>query len=120
MEKVNIGLIKSEDFGAKIMNLYPILTARKVPFRVREQLVGSGTSIGANLFEAQYGISSKDFLAKVYISLKECYETIYWLRLLYRTDYISNDEFTSYYSEAEEILKILITTTKTLKQNSSE
>ena len=107
---------KSEDFAVRIIDFYEILKERKVPFRILEQIVGSGTSIGANAFEAKYGFSDNDFLAKLSISLKECSETLYWLRILHRTKYISAMEFASLNKDAEEILKMLIASIKTLKK----
>ena len=113
--KESIALTKSEDFGVRIMNLYEYLKEKKAPFRIIEQVIASGTSIGANLFEARYGISDKDFLAKVHISLKEGSETLYWLRILKRTNYLTENQFNSLNSDGEEIMKILTATAKTLK-----
>ena len=72
-----------------------------------KQILRSGTSIGANIEESIGGQSEKDFLAKLSISYKEARETIYWLKLLNETEYISKIEFESIHSEAEEICKIL-------------
>ena len=74
----------------------------------------SGTSIGANLAEAECAISKKDFLAKVYISLKECSEAKYWLELLFETDYLTESQFRSMLSDCEELRKMLSATTRTL------
>ena len=70
-------------------------------------MLRSGTSIGANLVEAQNGISRKDFLAKVFISLKECAETDYWIELLFRTNYLTQQEYEEIGKKCEEINKIL-------------
>ncbi len=75
----------------------------------------SGTSIGANIEESIGGRSNKEFLFKLEISYKETRETIYWLKLLKETDYISNIEFESIHQEAEEICKILAKIIITLK-----
>lgn len=80
------------------------------------QVLRSGTSIGANLAEAEYAISKKDFLAKTYIALKECAETAYWLELLLETEYIADHEYQSIAADCEELRKMLSATTKTLKQ----
>ena len=79
-----------------------------------KQLLRSGTSIGANLAEAECAISRKDFLAKVYIALKESAETKYWLELLHETDILSDMEFQSIYEDCEELRRILSATTKTV------
>jgi len=82
-------LSKCKAFAIRIINLYKYLNEEKKEYILSKQLVRSGTSIGANLAEAQNAISKKDFTAKVYISLKECTETLYWIDLLYETDYLS-------------------------------
>ena len=79
-----------------------------------KQLLRSGTSIGANLAEAECAISKKDFLAKVYIALKECAETKYWLELLCETGYLSEKQYQSVYGDCEELRRILSATTKTV------
>ena len=112
----SIGLKKSEDFGEKIIKLFDFLKEKKAPYPIIEQIIKSGTSIGANLNEANCAISDKDFQAKVYISLKECNETKYWLRLLNRTNYIPNEMFKGLYEDAEEIFRILSATTYTLRK----
>lgn len=114
--KENIALIKSEDFGVKIINLYPILKNNHAPYPIIEQITKSGTSIGANLNEALCAISKNDFKSKVYISYKESSETKYWLRLLYKTKYISEDIFNALYHDCDELYKMLSATTKTLEE----
>lgn len=69
-------------------------------------MLRSGTSIGANLVEAQNGISEKDFWAKMYISLKETAETSYWIELLLKTDYISKEEFKSINTKCQELNRL--------------
>jgi len=80
-----------------------------------KQVLRSGTSVGANVSEAEYAISESDLLSKLYIALKECAETLYWVELLRDTGYITSKEFKSIYDDAEEIRKILSSSTKTLK-----
>ena len=82
-----------------------------------KQLLRSGTSIGANITEAQYGFSKKDFLAKMYISFKECAETAYWLELLYSADYLKESEFSSVKNDCEELMKLLSSITKSTRNN---
>ena len=86
----------------------------KNEFVLSKQVLRSGTSIGANIAESECAISEKDFLSKIYIALKECAETIYWLELLFETDYLSNEEFNSIIGDCEEIRKMLSSTTKTM------
>ena len=83
-----------------------------------KQLLRSGTSIGANIAEAECGISKKDFLAKMYIAFKECSESKYWLELLHETDYLTQSEFDSINADCTELQKLLSSITKTLKDNS--
>ncbi len=105
---------KSKSFAIRIVKLYRFLNDEKREFVMSKQLLRSGTSIGANLAEAECAISKKDFLAKVYIALKECAETKYWLELLYETEYLSEKQFKSVYEDCEELRRILSATTKTV------
>ena len=106
---------KSKKFAVRIVKLYKYLCNEKSEFVLSKQLLRSGTSIGANIAESECAISEKDFLSKIYIALKECSETIYWLELLYETDYLSLSELESVKSDCIEIKKILSATTKTVK-----
>ena len=106
---------KSKKFAVRIVNVYKYLCNEKSEFVLSKQLLRSGTSIGANIAESECAISEKDFLSKVYIALKECSETIYWLELLYETDYLSQSELESVKSDCIEIKKILSATTITVK-----
>ena len=106
---------KSKDFAIRIIRLYRYLCKEKREFVLSKQLLRSGTSIGANLAEARRAISRSDFLSKIYISLKETSETMYWLELLYRTEYITKRQFDSMYQDAEIICKMLTATTRTMK-----
>ncbi len=85
----NVIEIKSFDFAVRIVNLYKHLTNDKKEFILSKQLLKSGTSIGANASEAEKAQTKADFNAKLNIALKESNETHYWLRLLYRTDYLT-------------------------------
>ena len=106
---------KSKLFAIRIINLYKHLIDKKKEFVMSKQLLRSGTSIGANSAEAMYSISEPDMMHKLYISLRECSETIYWLELLQETNYITEKEFSSIYKDAEELRKMLSSSTKTLK-----
>ena len=98
---------KSFDFAIRIVRLYQHLTQTKNEYILSKQLLRCGTSIGANVSEAQYGQSKADFLAKMQIALKEANETSYWIRLLYRTDYLSEAEYQSLMQDVNELLRLL-------------
>lgn len=103
---------KSFDFAVRIVRLYQHLTANKKEYVLSKQLLKSGTSIGANISEAQRGQSKPDFNAKMNIALKEANEACYWLRLLYSTEYLSEKEYSSIRPEIDEIIAILISICK--------
>ena len=103
---------KCMDFAVDLVNLYKYLCETKKEYVLSKQLLRSGTSIGANLVEAQSGISKRDFIAKIYISLKETAETEYWLELLYRTDYLTSDEYQSINDKCKELCKLFNSITK--------
>ena len=116
----SLTLEKSKEFAIRIVKLHKYLRDEKHEFIMSKQLLRCGTSVGANLSEALYGISRKDFLAKTSISLKECAETKYWLELLYKTDYLSDSEYDSINSDCLELIKLLSSTIITTRQNDSE
>ena len=105
---------KSKRFAVRIIKLYKYLVETHNEYVLSKQILRSGTSIGANLSESQMAISRKDFRMKVYVSLKECCETAYWLELLVETDYIDQKMYDSLSSDCIEIRKMLAATTKTL------
>ena len=106
---------KSFRFAVRIVNLCKMLRNERQEYVLSKQLLRSGTSIGANISEAQQAQSRPDFLTKLSISLKETSETIYWLRLLEATDYLTKAEFDSIISDCVEIEKILTSSIKSLK-----
>ena len=108
---------KCMNFSIRIVNLCRFLNEEKHEFRIADQMFRSGTSIGANVAEAQCAITKNDFVAKTYILLKECNETLYWLRLLQRTNYISQCQFDSIYNDCDELKRLLVSITKTARQN---
>ena len=116
----SLTLNKSKAFAIRIVNLCKYLRKEKQEFILSKQLLRSGTSIGANLSEAYYGISRNDFLAKVFIALKECAETRYWLELLHETDYLTEDEFNSIYDDCTELMKLLASIAKTTRKNEAQ
>lgn len=105
---------KSKKFAVRIVKLYKYLCENKKEYIMSKQLLRCGTSIGANIAESECSISKKDFLNKVYIALKECNETIYWLDLLYETDYLSQKGYLSMKRDCEEMRKMMSSTTKTI------
>jgi four helix bundle protein len=107
---------KSMAFAVRIVNLYKFLCEKKKEFVISKQILRSGTSIGANIVEAECAFSRKDFLAKIYIAFKECAETKYWLELLLRTEYINDNEYNGIAGDGEEIYKILSSITKTTRE----
>lgn len=109
----NVSVEKSFEFAVRIVNLYKYLTREHKEYVLSKQLLRCGTSIGANISEAQRGQSKADFLAKMSIALKETNETQYWLRLLYRTEYLSKDQYTSIRKDADELSSILTAICKT-------
>lgn len=106
---------KSKKFAIKIIKLYKILSDTKHEYVLSKQILKSGTSIGANVCEAQCGQSKADFYAKMYIAYKESSETKYWLELLHETNYISQEQFEELNSDNQEILRILAKITKNQK-----
>ena len=107
---------KSENFALRIIKLYEYLTAKKKEFIISKQLPRSGTSIGANLAEAVHGSSNKDFINKLSISQKECSETLFWLRLLKKSDILTEKQFDDIYEDGDEIGKMLASIIKTIKK----
>ena len=113
MKQENIILRKSEDFAVRIINLYKHLAYEKNEYVLSKQILRSGTSIGANICEAVCGFSKKDFLSKMYLAFKESNETLYWIRLLYKTEYIDKEGYLSIKKDCEDIINLLSSITKT-------
>lgn len=108
---------KSLEFAVRIVNLYKYLTNDKKEFILAKQLLRSGTSIGANVAEDERAQSKADFVSKISIALKEANETAYWLKLLYRTEYIDVKQFESMDNDLDEIISILVAICNTSKSN---
>lgn len=117
MDADNVVLRKSMAFAIRIVNLCKHLKRHQDEDVMSHQLLKSGISIGANLTESSDSISHAEFIAKTQISLKECSETIYWLELLVKTDYISQDLYDSLSSDAKEIRRLLVAILRTAKSN---
>lgn len=118
MKKENIVQIKSYAFAVRIVKVYQYLCTEKKEFVLSKQLLRSGTSIGANIEEAIGGQSKKDFFAKLTISYKEARETHYWIRLLTDTNYISKEQSESLLKDIDELLKIIGSIQRTIRNNS--
>jgi four helix bundle protein len=114
MEK-SIVYQKAYQFAIRIVKAYQYLSNEKREFVLSKQLLRSGTSIGANIAEANGGISENDFSAKISIAYKECLETKYWLSLLHDTDFIDTKTYNSIHKDADEIAKILFSILKTTR-----
>ncbi len=113
-KKTGTAVSKSEDYAVRIVNLCKYLRHEKEEYVLSKQLLRSGSSIGANVAEAQRAQSRADFLSKMSIALKEANETMYWLRILYRTHYLTEQEFVSMVNDTEELLRILTSICKTV------
>jgi len=107
---------KSFSFAVRIVKLCKHLRANKKEYVLSRQLLSAGTSIGANIAEAEQAQSRADFISKMNIALKEAVETNYWLRLLQASDYLSKIEFSSIHSDCRELEKMLTAIVKTAKQ----
>ena len=109
----NVIAEKSFAFSVRIVNLAKHLRHNKKEYILSNQILRCGTSIGANVAEAQRGQSTADFVAKMTISLKEANETQYWLKLLYTTKYINEKEYSNMNADLNEILSLLTAICKT-------
>jgi len=103
----------SIEFATKIVNLTEQIQGKGV---LKNQILKSGTSIGANIHEANYAQSKADFVSKLQIALKECYETEYWLELFSRTDIISSEQYSELKNDCGKIRRVLISSINTTKE----
>lgn len=113
----NILHTKSLDFAVRIVNLSRYLTQERNEYVLYKQILRSGTSIGANVSETINAQSYADFISKMNIALKEADETKYWLELLNRTNYISDEIYESLLKDCRELAKMLNSIVKTSKEN---
>ena len=107
---------KSKAFAVRIIRMYQFLCEEKHECVLSKQVLRSGTSIGANVREAKRAQTTPDFYAKLFIALKEARESLYWIDLLHRNNYLDDKQYQSIYNDAEELLKILVARCKTLNQ----
>ena len=115
--KENVLKAKSYLFGIRIVKLSQYLQIEKKEFVLSKQILRSGTAIGALIREAEYGQSKIDFIHKLTISLKEANETEYWINILKDTNYIDIKLLESLLDDCKQLLKLLITSIKTAKNN---
>ncbi|GAB3343418.1 four helix bundle protein [Marivirga atlantica] len=117
-KKENIVETKSFDFALRIVNLYKYLKSDHSEYVLSKQILRSGTSIGANISESISGISKADFVHKLSISLKEARETLYWLKLLNKSEYIDDKLANSLINDCDEIIRLLFAIIRSSKSNS--
>lgn len=110
-------LEKAKDFAVNIVNLCRHIKEIKRETVLTNQLLRSGTSIGANIHESKYAHGTADFVAKMQIALKECYESEYWLELLNCTDYIPDEQYKPLKNDCGSIRRMLIAAINTVKEN---
>ena len=115
MSRDSILKTKSFDFAVRIIKLYKYLKKTYNEFELSHQVLRAGTSVGALIREAEHAESRKDFLHKLSIGLKEINESIYWLDLLFATNFIDKRMYDSMKNEADALLKMLIASIKTIK-----
>ncbi len=108
---------KSKDFAKQIVMLCRNIKTNHKESVLTNQLLRSGTSIGANIHEAQYAQGKKDFISKLEIAQKECYEAEYWLELLFETGYMTEAEYTPIQNNCGAIRRMLISSINTIKAN---
>ena len=121
MKQENIILDKSFNFAVRIVKLFKYLSNEKKEYILSKQLLRCGTSIGANINEAQAAQSKKDFISKMSISSKEARESKYWIDLLISTNYLKEEDkhVQSLLNDTEEIIKLLTTIIKSSEGNSN-
>ncbi|MDD7350783.1 MAG: four helix bundle protein [Clostridia bacterium] len=116
--KDNQLVLLSKAFAVKIITICDSLKDRKQAVAIVNQLLRSGTSIGANIHEANYASSKADFINKFQIALKECYETEYWLDVFMKANILAEPEYTDLFAKCSKIRKLLISSITTAKKNS--
>ena len=115
--KENLLVNLSRQFAINIVNLCKTIREKHGEKILTNQLLRSGTSIGANLHEGNYASSRVDFINKFQIALKECYETEYWLNILVETKYLTEKEYNEFYGASSKLRKLLTSSIITAKKN---
>ncbi len=113
-------LDKAKDFAVETINMCKNIKETKRESVLTNQLMRSGPSIGANIHESKYAHSTADFISKMQIALKECYESEYWLELLSRTGYIDNEQYKKLTNNCGQIRRMLISSINTVKEKSQK
>lgn len=106
-------------FALRTMELYKYLTVDHKEFVISKQILRSGTAVGALHRESECAESKQDFIHKLSIAQKECNETIYWLELLYKSDYLEEKLYQSLAQDADEIYRIIVASIRTTKKSLS-
>ena len=106
---------KSKEFAKEIVFICRDLKRSGIESALTSQLLRCGTSVGANIHEAQYAQGTKDFISKLEIALKECNESEYWLELLYETNSLSEADFKEFQKKCIELRRMLVSSVTTLK-----
>lgn len=119
MGKDNLIARLSLDFALRIVKLKKYLAEEKHENVLSKQILRSGTSIGANLYESEHAQSTADFLSKLYIALKEANETKYWLILLFKSDYLNEEQYDSIINDLQTIIGTLVNIIKKTKSNNN-
>ena len=118
--KESILRTKSKTFAKEIVLLSRKLKSFQVEHALINQLLRSGTSVGANIHEAQYAHGTKDFISKLEIALKECNESDYWIELLYETDSMTAEDFHRFKNDIIELRRMLVSSITTLKNKQNQ
>ncbi|MBR6551269.1 MAG: four helix bundle protein [Clostridia bacterium] len=111
---------KSKEFAKEMVFVCRDMKKEKKESVLINQVLRSATSVGANIHEAQYAQGTKDFISKFEIAQKECYETEYWLELLYETDCLTEEKYKKLHNECGAIRRMLISSMKTIKANNEK
>ena len=113
----SILLEKSKNFAVDVIRISKSIRETQHEFVLTNQMLRAGTSIGANIHESKYAHSTMDFISKMQIALKECYETEYWLEMLFRTDYIPDVQYRALLHTCGELRRMLIASINTTKEH---
>jgi four helix bundle protein len=113
----NVVKNKSFEFAIQVVKIYQFLRDQKKEYTLSRQLLRSGTSVGAMIREAEYAETKNDFIHKMGIAQKEVNETLYWLELLYETEYLTQEQSNQLTAAATEIIKLITSIIKTTKSN---
>lgn len=112
-------LDKSKDFAIDTIMICKDISNVNKEYVLTRQLIKSATSVGANIHESKYAQSTADFVSKMQIALKECYESEYWLEIMLKTNYLNDENYKKLYAECCELRRMLISSINTAKSNSS-